>query len=170
ELATKARFVITGGETREKESEESTRSEESKESAGTPDTDELKSMTQSSILSFGRAVKKRDFSGFYKETADIWQKQTTPEKLRDAFKDFYDKDIDLPAAVKGIEPVFNHPAEIDSDGALKVQGYYPTKPNRIVFQLKYLKEGEDWKLVGVNVNLKEKCEGRLDAAVIRMVR
>jgi hypothetical protein len=53
-----------------------------------------------------------------------------------------------------MEPVFNHPAAIDADGVLLVQGYYPTKPNRVVFQLKYLNEG-DWKLVGIDVKLKE---------------
>jgi len=35
------------------------------------------------------------------------------------------------------------------------QGYYPTKPNRIIFQLKYLKDEGDWKLAGIDVNLKE---------------
>src|SRR5207253_10378816 len=66
-----------------------------------PDKDELKSMIEASLFSFGRAVKKEDFSEFYGETARLWQKQTTPEKLRDAFKDFLNKEIDLPAAIKG---------------------------------------------------------------------
>jgi hypothetical protein len=145
-LATKAKFVVTDGETSEKESEES---------AGAPAEAELKSLTDSSILSFGRAIKKKDFAGFYKETASIWQKQTSPEKLGNAFSGFYGQDIDLPAAIKGKEPVFDNSPEADADGVLKVEGYYPTKPNRIVFTLKYLKEGKDWKLVGINVNLKE---------------
>jgi hypothetical protein len=54
-----------------------------------------------------------------------------------------------------LKPVFNHPAKIDSDGVLIVQGYYPTTPHRIIFKLKYLEEESEWKLVGVDVNLKE---------------
>lgn len=106
-------------------------------------------------FSFGRAVKKKNFAGFYKEIAPVWKDQTSPNKLRDGFSDFLDKDIDLPAAIKDKEPVFNHRASLDSDGVLPVQGYYPTPPNRIVFQLKYLNDDGEWKLVGVNVNLKE---------------
>lgn len=149
ELATKAKFTIEGeaGEKEEKSSAES--------SSAVPGKEELKSMTSSSILSFGRAVKKKDFSGLYEEIAPIWKKQTTPEKLREAFNDFYNKDIDLPAAIKGKEPVFNRPPTVNSDGVLVIQGYYPTTPNRVVFQLKYLKDAGEWKLVGIDVNLKE---------------
>jgi hypothetical protein len=120
-----------------------------------PEEADIKSMTESSLLSFGRAVKKKDFSAFYDSTATVWQKQTTPEKLEEAFKDFYGKNIDLPAAIKEMDPVFNHKAEINSDDVLVIKGYYPTTPNRIIFELKYLEEEGEWKLVGINVNLKE---------------
>jgi hypothetical protein len=131
ELATKVKFTIKAAAKTEKESEES---------AEIPEEGELKSLTDSSLLSFGRAVKKKDFSGFYDDIASVWQKQTTPRKLKETFKDFFDKEIDLPSAIKEMEPVFNHPAAIDSDGVLVTQGYYPTKPNRFIFQLKYLKD------------------------------
>jgi hypothetical protein len=147
ELAAKTRFRVQGAQTGQSAADQS--------STEVPDKDQLKSMTEASLVSFGRAVKKEDFSAFYADTAGIWQKQTTPEKLRDAFKDFFNKDIDLPAAIEGKEPVFNRPPSIDADGVLIVRGYYPTTPNRTVFQLKYLKDDGDWKLVGVNVNLKE---------------
>lgn len=146
ELATKTRFSIRGGAAAGKATEKASE---------VPDKDALKSMIEASLLSFGRAVKKEDFSGFYAETASIWQKQTTPEKLSEAFKDFLNKNIDLPAAIEGKEPVFNRPPSLDANGVLIVQGYYPTTPNRVVFQLKYLKDDGEWKLVGVDVNLKE---------------
>jgi opacity protein-like surface antigen len=123
--------------------------------ADVPEKEDLTSMTETSLISFGQAVKKKDFSGFYEDIASVWQKQTTAEKLEELFKDFLDKGIDLPAAIKGKEPVFNQPASINSDGVLIVKGYYPTTPNRIVFQLKYLQEEDEWKLIGIDVNLKE---------------
>jgi hypothetical protein len=123
--------------------------------ADIPEKADLISMTESSVLSFGKAVKKKDFSGFYEDIASVWQKQTTAEKLEELFKDFLDKGIDLPAAIKEKEPVFNQPAAINSDGVLMIKGYYPTTPNRVIFQLKYLQEEDEWKLVGIDVNLKE---------------
>jgi len=123
--------------------------------ADVPEKAELTSMTENSLISFGQAVQKKDFSGFYEDIAAVWQKQTTAEKLKELFKDFLDKGIDLAPAIKGKEPVFNQPATINSDGVLMIKGYYPTTPNRIVFQLKYLQEEDEWKLVGIDVNLKE---------------
>ena len=149
ELATKAGFDVEGGG----QSPSPAAAEES--TSEIPEKDELKSLTGASLLSFGRAVKDKDFLGFYKDTAEAWQKQTTPEKLRDAFKDFLNKNIDLPSAIEKTEPVFNKPPTLDSNGVLIVQGYYPTAPNRVLFTLKYFKEEGEWKLVGVDVNLKE---------------
>ncbi len=123
--------------------------------AEVPEEADIKSMTESSLRSFGKAVKKQDFSGFYEDIASIWQKQTTAEKLQASFKEFLGKGIDLPSVVKEMEPVFNHAAEIGANDVLIIKGYYPTKPNRVVFQLKYLEEEGDWKLVGIDVDLKE---------------
>jgi hypothetical protein len=146
ELATKVKFTIHGAGKAKKVADES---------AEVPEESDLKSMTTTSLLAFGEAVKKKDFSSFYEDVASVWQEQTTAKKLQEAFKDFYGKNIDLPSAIKGVEPIFNRPPAVGSNGVLLIQGYYPTKPNRVVFQLKYLKEEDAWKLVGVDVNLKE---------------
>lgn len=123
--------------------------------ADVPEEDDVKSMTESSLLSFGRAVKKKDFSDFYEDIASVWQKQTSAEKLEEAFKGFLDKDIDIPSIVKELEPVFKPAASIGDDGVLVIKGYYPTKPSKVNFQLKYVEEEGDWKLVGIDVKIKE---------------
>jgi hypothetical protein len=146
ELATKVKFTIKAPEETEKEPEKS---------GEVPEETELKSMTEASLLSFGRAVKKKDFSKFYEDVASVWQKQTSPEKLAEVFSEFFDKGIDLPSVVKDMEPIFNHPAAIGANDVLLIQGYYPTKPNRVIFKLKYLSEEGEWKLFGIDVNLKE---------------
>lgn len=149
ELVTKTKFTVgAAGKTEKVE-------KQSEESSDVPDESDLKAMTDTSVLAFGEAVKEKDFSDFYEDIASVWQKQTTPEKLQEAFKDFYGKNIDLPLAIKGMDPILNHPAKVGSNGVLVIQGYYPTKPNRVVFELKYLDEEDEWKLVGVDVNLKE---------------
>ena len=125
------------------------------EAAEIPSKEDIKTMTEDSLLAFGEAVKNKDFSDFYDDIADLWQKQTTAKKLLEAFKTFTDQDIDLTNAIKGLEPLFSS-TKIDPDNnVLIISGYYPTKPNRIIFDLKYLEEEGDWKLVGINVNLKE---------------
>ena len=100
-------------------------------------------------------MKNKDFSDFYDDIADVWQKQTTAKKLLEIFKTFTDQDVDLTGAIRSLEPLFSG-TKIDPDNdVLIISGFYPTKPNRIIFDLKYLEEEGDWKLVGINVNLKE---------------
>jgi hypothetical protein len=116
-----------------------------------PSETELKSMTLDTLLTFNKGVQAKDFTGFYKEIAKVWQEQTSPEKLKGIFQDFIDKELDI-APIKKLEPVFNKPAEINSDGVLVINGYYPTTPKRVVFRLQYLQEGSDWKLVGIKLD------------------
>ena len=122
--------------------------------AEVPPESELKSMTLSSLLAFNDGVQDKDFSSFYKKIATLWQEQTTPEKLKELFNDFIEKEINI-APIKKLQPVFNKAATINSDGMLVIAGYYPTTPKRVVFELKYLDEKGDWKLAGINVNTKE---------------
>ena len=120
-----------------------------------PDKAELKKMSEESMAAFGQALKDKDFSGFYIDIAAIWQKQTSPEKLQEAFKDMLGGNFDILGIVKELKPVFDPAPQIDSDGVLIIKGYYPTKPNRLTFQLKYLEEEAEWKLVGINVKTEE---------------
>jgi hypothetical protein len=116
-----------------------------------PSETELKSMTLDTLLTFNKGVQAKDFTGFYKEIAKLWQEQTSPEKLQGLFQDFIDKKLDI-SPIKKLEPVFNKPAEINSDDVLVINGYYPTTPKRVVFRLQYLQEEGDWKLVGIKLD------------------
>ena len=112
-------------------------------------------MAEETFQSFGRAVKAKDFTEFYGETAKMWQKQTTAADLKKAFAPYQNDKIDLLGAVEGKDFILTPAAKINSDGVLVVEGYYPTAPNKIYCTLKYLQEEEEWKLIGINVNVKE---------------
>jgi hypothetical protein len=115
-----------------------------------PSESDLKSMTLESLLAFNDGVQKKDFSNFYKQLSPLWQEETTPEKLKELFKGFIEKGIDI-APIKKLQPVFSKDATIDKDDMLVIAGYYPTTPKKVVFELKYLEEKGDWKLAGIGV-------------------
>jgi hypothetical protein len=96
-----------------------------------PSETELKSMTLDALLTFNKGVQAKDFTGFYKEIAKLWQEQTSPEKLQALFQDFIDKGLDI-SPIKKLEPVFNKPA--------------------VVFRLQYMQEEGEWKLVGIKLD------------------
>ena len=73
-------------------------------------------------------------------------------------KDILSSDVEIKGSIKFQKELLidgKVEGEINSDGVLMIKGYYPTTPNRIIFQLKYLQEEDEWKLVGIDVNLKE---------------
>ena len=119
--------------------------------ADAPEKSEIKKMTDETMTSFGEALKKKDFTDFYENVADVWKKQITAEKLLATFESMTGPDFDILGIVKELKPTFDPEAEVSSDGVLIIKGYYPTKPNHVAFQLKYIEEEEDWKLVGINV-------------------
>jgi len=115
---------------------------------------ELKKLTDESLLSFNAAVQKSDFTDFYKSTAELWQKQTTPDKLKEIFQGFIDRKFDMEGVIKKRVPTFEPAPAMDSDGFMVVNGSYNAEGDSIVFKLSYNNEGGAWKLAGINVNFK----------------
>ena len=53
-----------------------------------------------------------------------------------------------------LTPVFDENPTIDKNGVLLIKGHYPTQPNQVLFEQKYIFEGSSWKLVGLKVQIK----------------
>jgi len=126
--------------------------------AKAPSDAELKKLTDDTLLLFNSAIQTQDFGAFYKSTAKLWQKQTTPDDLKAAFKSFIDKKFDIGSVVKTVKPSFEPQPAINSDGLLVVEGSYPIKPDKLTFALKYLNEGGSWKLIGIDVQANKAGE------------
>jgi hypothetical protein len=110
-----------------------------------PNNDKLQTLVKTTFLDFGDAVQSGDFSDFHKHVAKVWQEQSSPDEMRDGFKSFVDdkEDFNFKKAVSPIDATFTPAPAIEkvSDlDALVVKGYYPTKPQRANFELKYTME------------------------------
>jgi len=124
-----------------------------------PSEGEVKKLTDETLLSFNEAVQSKDFDAFYKSIAKLWQEQTTPDKLKAAFKTFVDQKFDIASVVKNVKPTYEPSPAINSNGFLVVKGSYPIKPDKLTFELKYLTEGGAWKLFGINVQANKAAKG-----------
>lgn len=114
-----------------------------------PSEAELQKMVREDIMAFDKALKDEDFKGFYDRTSKLWQRQTTPEELKKKFQAFIDGNADL-SGVEDLEADFSPDPKIDDSKRIKVlevEGTYPTKPRTSTFELKYIPEEEDWKLI-----------------------
>jgi 2C-methyl-D-erythritol 2,4-cyclodiphosphate synthase len=125
-----------------------------------PSGEELKKLTDESLLSFNSAVQKADFTDFYKSTAKLWQKQTTADKLKEVFQAFIDRKFDMEDVVKKQSPTFDSAPAIDAEGFMVVNGGYKVEGNSLTFRLKYYNEGGAWKLAGINLNFQNARDKR----------
>ncbi len=115
-----------------------------------PSDAELQDMVRADMLAFDKALKEKSFSDFYKRISKFWQSQTTPGKLKRGFKGLIDGKADL-SGVENLDADFSPTPSIDNTKnvkVLEVEGSYPTKKRDSTFELKYIPEGDEWKLIG----------------------
>lgn len=125
-----------------------------------PEDEEMQELTRTALLDFNEGVQQEDFTDFHSKISRIWQRQTTPEKLNQSFSDFITKKIDI-SDVGTREASFSPPPAVETDTAvgaklLVASGCYDTTPRPTTFTLKWIPEGKEWKLVGIEVDTVNK--------------
>ncbi len=118
-----------------------------------PAEEDLKRLVRTTLLDFNDAVKAKSFAKFHTGLAKPFREQFTPEKLQETFQQFIDKELDI-AAIATLEPTFAAAPTVDESEVMAVSGSYPTTPVKVHFALKYHFEGGQWKVLGINVELK----------------
>jgi len=118
-----------------------------------PPDKQIRELVSDTMQQFNDGLHRRNFDDFYTHTSMLWQSETSREKVERAFKAFVDADIKIDA-IKDTKAVWDEPPRLNSEGALLVKGYYPTQPNRVIFDLKYTFELPKWKLLGVTISIK----------------
>ncbi len=147
-----------GGDTKSDTKSSDTKSSDSKSEV--PANDKLQTLVKATFLDFSDAVQSGDFSDFHKKAASVWRDDSSPDEMATAFKVFVDnkEDYDFKKAVSPLEATFSPAPAIEKVSgldALVVKGYYPTKPQRANFELKYTMDEGSWKLIGINIKTTE---------------
>lgn len=122
-----------------------------------PPNEQLQDLARTTILDFNDALQSKDFSDFHRNISKPFQKEASPERFREVFKSFIDAGIDF-KEVRSLTANFTSPATIDKSVGgkqLKLKGNYATSPRRTNFELKYVPEGDEWKLIYIEINTKD---------------
>ena len=114
---------------------------------------ELRKLVKENLLRFNEAIAANSFDDFYDSVAAKWQDQLTKGQLKRAFQPFVEKKVSL-AGIQTMDPVWDAPVTVGTDGLLVLSGSYPTDPYRVHFSMKFLYELPTWKLFGLDVNLR----------------
>ena len=108
---------------------------------------------RTAIHVFAESINEQSMRKFFDHSSNLWQEQTTIEELDQAFVAFYDLGADL-TVLDGYSPIFDPVPLLNEDGVLILSGYYPTKPNQLYFEQKYVYEGLGWKLMGFSADIR----------------
>lgn len=118
---------------------------------------QLQELARTTILDFNDALQSKDFTEFHRNISKPFQKEASPARFRQVFQSFIDARIDF-SEVRSLKANFTTPASIDKSlraKTLKLKGNYAISPRRANFELKYIPEGRDWKLIYIEINTKE---------------
>lgn len=134
-------------------SKSSTKADASKKEV--PSEAEAQEMARATLLEFNKAIKNEDFTDFYDTISKTWQKEITPEKFKEAFSSFIKKEVDISGISSEDASFISPPAVSKEQGfdTLTLDGEYDTKPSKTKFELKYIPEGDEWKLSRIRVVL-----------------
>lgn len=99
------------------------------------------------------AVNQANLTGNYSVLRELgtpgFQQSNSSGRLSDGFKNLRDRNLDLsPVAV--LTPQLN--GSVNPDGRLRLTGFFPSRPERVNFDLAYLKKNERWFIDGIALN------------------
>jgi hypothetical protein len=105
------------------------------------------------LLDFNSAVQSGSFDSFHSSASSYFQDQFTTARLEQQFGEFVRRKIDISDIASkqaAIKPSFE-----DQNGikVLNANGSYPTNPV-VDFELQYIQEDIEWKLLSINVRIK----------------
>lgn len=110
----------------------------------------LEVLVKTSLLSFNDANVTGNYTVFHAKLSKPFRQQFSPEKLKETFREFAEKDIDIDI-IAAMKPTYDPAPLIDDNGKLIVKGSFPTEPARVVFELDFIPSDAEWKLVRINI-------------------
>jgi hypothetical protein len=111
------------------------------------------SLVKSALLTFNDANLADDYTVWRKRLHPTFQKEYTPERLRETFAVFRTNKIDI-TEIAAQKPRYDAPPKVEANGWWAFKGQFAGPPSVVTFDLKFAKDGEAWKLVHITVNVR----------------
>ena len=113
----------------------------------------LEALVKTSLLSFNDANVTGNYTVFHAKLSKPFREQFPPERLKETFKEFSEKNIDI-ELIAALKPTYDRAADRSIPRAsCVVKGYFPTEPIRVNFDLAFIPSDGEWKLIRLNVKL-----------------
>lgn len=120
-------------------------------------------LIRSTLLTLNDADRSGNYTVLRDLASPRFQSENTDADLAGHFKDLRRRQIDL-YAVALEAPHLTAPPALDDDGMLELKGFFPTRPLRIKFNLKFQDVSGHWRLFAISVGTPEAPPAKSPAA------
>jgi hypothetical protein len=114
-----------------------------------PDDYKLAMLIRTSLIALNQANQTGNYSVLRDLGAPAFAQANNPAQLAERFVNLRRRAIDL-EPILVIDPQVTAPA-IDEHGLLHLEGYFPTRPERVHFELMFQFINAQWRLFGIAV-------------------
>jgi|GEM_PF-3973885 len=117
-----------------------------------PSIYEARNLVNNSMGLLSASIRQGSMKLFYKNISGYWKARTNVKDLDRSFRRFISTKVDLTSLGK-LKPVIVRRPCITRGGSLVIEGFYPTRPYRVIFRQRYRRENGKWKLSGFFIQL-----------------
>ena len=118
-----------------------------------PSDAKLVMLITSSLLALNQANETANYTVFWDSAAPAFQRTNSPEHLAEVFTRLPVRTLDLSAIVLYQPRLFRRP-EMNEQGMIRVAGFFPLEPERVIFDLIYQPVQGKWRLAGMAVDTR----------------
>ena len=109
-------------------------------------------LAKTTLMSFNDANITGNYTVLHTKLSKPFRDQFSPDKLKETFKEFAEKHIEIDAIVaQALVPSTD--TAIDGDGVLRMMGAFDTKPKKVKYRLSFIRSDGEWKPLGINVTI-----------------
>jgi hypothetical protein len=119
---------------------------------GMPNATQQEVLVKTTLLTFNDANMTGNYTVLHAKLSKPFRDQFGPDKLKEVFKDFADKELSL-TPIARLPIVETSAPAIDNNGILTLTGYFDTKPKQVKYQLRFLPSDGAWKPLGIKVDV-----------------
>lgn len=115
-----------------------------------PDAAALAMMIKTTLIAFNQANLTGNYTVLRDLASPNFQQTNTSARLGEIFKPERGKKVDISPVVV-LRPELLRKPYVDKRGILRVEGYFPSKPDLVYFVLAFENVGQTWKLAALGV-------------------
>jgi hypothetical protein len=116
-----------------------------------PDAEKIVLLLRNTLIGLNDALQTANFTVFRERSAPGFQSANSPERLAKAFADLAARRIDLSTVSVTTPQLTANPTLDQTQGMLRLQGYFPLQPAPIAFEMLYQSVDGRWRLFGLSV-------------------